>query len=337
MRSILTRKKTALASLFFTFFAFGSLVFGIKSVDAAAPLVCNKNSCVFTHLAPIGIINGGSKTTDVGGGGADKYLKDLYKAGIVLASGLAVIMIVLGGAQYASTDAIGGKSDGKKRIQAALTGLVLALLSYTILNTINSNLVNVSFTPSMIAPTAGTPAVTPVTDGSTLAQGVDANGNPCTVGTTGCTSTGTLGGTNPNPDASASNLTNANTDYGNTLGNGGRVTRFAGSVDSTTAYNETGSVSGEYLRNLDPTSDLYAAYPLSGHTVPGLPNYANTGTANRQLANQVVRVTTNNGSTFDMRIVDRGPGNRNNFDVSALADQRIHQGGGIANLQLVPH
>ncbi len=140
-----------------------SASFFIPSVANALPELpsflkpaCTAEKCEFTFLAPINFpgfnIQGGK--TDVGGSnGASAYLKGLYMFGIAIAGALALIMVVVGGVQYASTDAIGGKSAGKDRITAALTGLVLALLAYTILNTINVNLVKNNFSPKAVTVT----------------------------------------------------------------------------------------------------------------------------------------------------------------------------------------
>lgn len=70
------------------------------------------------------------------------YLTGMFKVGIGVAGALAFLMIVWGGFTYLSTDAITGKEEGKERIERALGGLVLALASYIILNTINPQLVN---------------------------------------------------------------------------------------------------------------------------------------------------------------------------------------------------
>ena len=72
------------------------------------------------------------------------YLQHLFEIGIGVAAGLAVIMIVVGGIEYMSTDAIGGKEEGKERITSALWGLLLALASWLILNTINPALLNMN-------------------------------------------------------------------------------------------------------------------------------------------------------------------------------------------------
>jgi hypothetical protein len=89
--------------------------------------------CVLSPIKPF--IN---ETINVGGeGGFSNYLNTIYKLGIAVCTGLAVIMIVMGGLRYVSSAAIGGKGDGKTMIQDALWGLLLALTSYLLLNTIN--------------------------------------------------------------------------------------------------------------------------------------------------------------------------------------------------------
>jgi hypothetical protein len=65
------------------------------------------------------------------------YLQVGFNYFIGIAIALAVIMIIYGGVLYATTDAVSGKSSGKKVIQDAAYGLALALGSWLILYTIN--------------------------------------------------------------------------------------------------------------------------------------------------------------------------------------------------------
>ena len=69
------------------------------------------------------------------------YLTGIFKVGVAGAGVLAFLMIVWGGFTYLSTDVITGKEEGKARIERAVGGLILALTSYIILNTINPKLV----------------------------------------------------------------------------------------------------------------------------------------------------------------------------------------------------
>jgi len=93
------------------------------------------------------------------------YLERMFEIGISVAAALAVIMIIVGGIQYMSSDAIGGKEEGKERITSAIWGLLLALVSFLILNTINPNLVSTSITiplsqdQNVASPSATTPDV----------------------------------------------------------------------------------------------------------------------------------------------------------------------------------
>src|SRR3990167_3721226 len=71
------------------------------------------------------------------------YFSTLYTAALSVAVALALVMIVIGGIQYSTSFANpGAKEDAKKRITGALIGLVLALVSWLILNTINPALVS---------------------------------------------------------------------------------------------------------------------------------------------------------------------------------------------------
>ena len=81
--------------------------------------------------------------------GLGDYLNRIITLIIMIAGVLSVLMLVIGGIEYAlpevSFAGAGGqsKSEAKKRMGNALFGLVLALGSYMILNTINPNLVNI--------------------------------------------------------------------------------------------------------------------------------------------------------------------------------------------------
>jgi hypothetical protein len=72
--------------------------------------------------------------------GFGDYANKLIRLLIGAAGALAVVMIVIGGIQYMSSDAVGEKSSGKETMQNALIGLGLALTSYLLLYTINPQL-----------------------------------------------------------------------------------------------------------------------------------------------------------------------------------------------------
>ncbi|MBP9761041.1 MAG: hypothetical protein KBD15_02260 [Candidatus Magasanikbacteria bacterium] len=71
-----------------------------------------------------------------------EYIASLYTYGIALMSVIAVIMIIISGLQWVLSGGESGTIDSaKKRIGGALIGLVLAIGSYTILYSINPQLV----------------------------------------------------------------------------------------------------------------------------------------------------------------------------------------------------
>lgn len=69
-----------------------------------------------------------------------QYINTLVQIAIGLIGLLAFAMIIVGGLQYMSTDAINDKTEGRKTILGAILGLLLALGSFVLLNTINPDL-----------------------------------------------------------------------------------------------------------------------------------------------------------------------------------------------------
>lgn len=71
-----------------------------------------------------------------------KYLNIMIRIIIGICAVLAMIMIVAGGIEYMTSELISSKEAGKERILHAILGLVIALGAYTILNTLNPQLLN---------------------------------------------------------------------------------------------------------------------------------------------------------------------------------------------------
>ncbi len=70
------------------------------------------------------------------------FLSQAFQFGLAIAVALAVIMIVWGGLEIMLSESVFKKTDGKKRIQDALLGLCLALVSWLILYIINPEILN---------------------------------------------------------------------------------------------------------------------------------------------------------------------------------------------------
>ncbi len=73
----------------------------------------------------------------VSGESIQEYLAGLFRMTLSVAAALAVVMVAIGGLEYMSTDAIGGKTKGRERIQGAVLGLILLIASVLILQVIN--------------------------------------------------------------------------------------------------------------------------------------------------------------------------------------------------------
>jgi hypothetical protein len=77
--------------------------------------------------------------------GADQlgqFLSQAFQFGLALAAALAVIMIVWGGVEKMLSESVFKKDAGKKKIEDAIYGLLLALVSWLILYTINPDILN---------------------------------------------------------------------------------------------------------------------------------------------------------------------------------------------------
>src|SRR3990167_8707056 len=71
------------------------------------------------------------------------YLNIIIKLIIGIAAVLAMVMIVMGGIEYLTSDLVSSKEAGKDTIRNAILGLLIALGAYLILNTINPQLLSV--------------------------------------------------------------------------------------------------------------------------------------------------------------------------------------------------
>ncbi|MES2409510.1 MAG: pilin [Patescibacteria group bacterium] len=132
--------------LFIIFSLFGILSISQISIGAGTPGYQPLTPITGLTTLPVGTNPGSSGT------GFSGYLKMLYTWGVAGASGLAVVMIMWGGVEYMTSAGGGGVEEAKKRIQSAITGLLLALGSYLILYTVNRDLLRLDFTLSQLAP-----------------------------------------------------------------------------------------------------------------------------------------------------------------------------------------
>lgn len=71
-----------------------------------------------------------------------RYLNIVINLIIGLIAVMAMVTIVMGGLQYITSELVSGKADGKGKILNAIFGLLIALSSYLVLNTLNPNLLN---------------------------------------------------------------------------------------------------------------------------------------------------------------------------------------------------
>jgi uncharacterized YccA/Bax inhibitor family protein len=95
------------------------------------------NTDSYTFLEPIGEIS----TVDASG---PEYFTIVYNTALTITVALALIMIVVAGVEYTTSWASpSAKGVAKTRIASAIGGLILALISYLLLSTINPDLLKV--------------------------------------------------------------------------------------------------------------------------------------------------------------------------------------------------
>lgn len=75
-----------------------------------------------------------------GPGGLADYTQTAFSVFLGVAVALSVVMITWGGLEYILSKIPGAKTEGKDRIKNALWGLLLALVAWVILNTINTSI-----------------------------------------------------------------------------------------------------------------------------------------------------------------------------------------------------
>lgn len=132
--------------ILFTIVIFGLLPTG-KNIDEAhngaqIALAQTSNQKEYVVLAPLpGVGTESNGTTKISN--LAQYITGMFKFLIGLTALLAVIMIIFGGIEYMTTDVISNKSAGKERIKNAILGLLLAVGSWLILNTIDPDILKI--------------------------------------------------------------------------------------------------------------------------------------------------------------------------------------------------
>ena len=106
----------------------------------------NSNYCMLAPLPGLGDSTGSLAVKSFG-----DYILIIIKIVFGLIGVLAVFMIVFGGIEYMTGVSAGEKEGGKSRITNAVFGLLLALTSYVILNTLNPRLVTLGVTIPQVA------------------------------------------------------------------------------------------------------------------------------------------------------------------------------------------
>ena len=118
----------------------------VRAADPCKEDTTKSNYCLLEPL-PIGTSGKTFSEYNPAGTSAADYINLMIKVFIGIIGVLGAVMIVLGGIQYMTTDAVSKKEGGKEMITNSIFGLILALASWVILNTINPHLIEIHIDP----------------------------------------------------------------------------------------------------------------------------------------------------------------------------------------------
>jgi hypothetical protein len=126
------------------------------AVNVDAKINVPENNTVYKMLAPIGTITCMDWATPKDpnskciGNNIGEYLNVIFKFAIGLCAALAVIMLIISGITYMGDESIFAKTEAKSKMFSAILGLIIALGSYAILNTINPDLTGTALNISAV-------------------------------------------------------------------------------------------------------------------------------------------------------------------------------------------
>lgn len=139
-----------------------------------------------TYQPLVGIPGLSNASTDFGA-----YINQLYLLSISLAALLAVIKIIIAGVKWMLSDVVTSKADAKKEIWGSITGLVIILAAFVVLNTINPNLTNLNVL-------SGAAPLTPLSPPTSPPPSIQVGGRaPMAIEPGATAGSGALNATNP--------------------------------------------------------------------------------------------------------------------------------------------
>lgn len=144
--------------------------------------------------------------TAAGTSNLNTYLPAAFNLTVGIAIALAFIVITFGGVTYATSDALSGKQNGRELITNALWGMLLVIGSYTILYSINPQMLNFDILFARPNPPEASSTIVALTQlsvaelsddsnirGRLRTAGITVNALACTPGRTrGCTNVNAL-------------------------------------------------------------------------------------------------------------------------------------------------
>jgi hypothetical protein len=136
-------KKLNLNKYFLISFCVGIFVIAVMAINESGFTEVAENNTTIAAQAYVPLTDGlPVDITEQANESTGNLLGLFFRWGISIAVILSIIMIMYGGLQYMTTDAYSGKAEGKEKVTGAIIGLILALSSFLILQTINPDIVD---------------------------------------------------------------------------------------------------------------------------------------------------------------------------------------------------
>jgi hypothetical protein len=130
----------------FLFYTLIATIF-LSGVQISHATIINPDRSTYTLLEPLPCVptraNPCQAGTEITTFTVNQFIEYVFKFIIALAVLLATIQVIIGGFQYMGNDSYSSKNDAKKRFRDAATGLIGALVSFLVLQTIDPRLVQI--------------------------------------------------------------------------------------------------------------------------------------------------------------------------------------------------
>ncbi len=156
----------------------------LPNPNPVTPIAPPEDNSDYELLAPLGEFKFFNSKEDCAFG---RYLEIMINIFLGICAVLAMVMIIMGGIEYMTSELVSSKENGKNQITQAIFGLLLALGAWLILNQINPNLLKLCLdklpraTPVYVERFKITGPLTPFSNSKTIKVNFNKNAYPAAL------------------------------------------------------------------------------------------------------------------------------------------------------------